>query len=344
MKLSFIATKIGAELKGEDLEVSSLTSLDQATEEDLSFVESRQYLPQARASKARALIVPPELAQELEDGRSLLIAPQVRVAWAKAAALFWKEPPRPSGISPLAVIEEGVQLEPGVTVYPFVYIGRQARIGKNSVLYPGVFVGEGAQIGQNCRLYPYVVLYPGVRLGDHVTLHAGAVVGADGFGYAQEIGPQGLKHLKIPHFGTVEIGPEVEIGANSCVDRGTFGATKIGPGTKIDNLAQIGHNVEIGEAAIIVAQCGLGGHARLGPWVMMGGQVGVAPGAEIGARAQIAAKSGVTGKIPPEAEVAGIPAIPIRIWRKAVVAFAKLPDMVKDWQKLKKLWGGKSEL
>ncbi|OAQ20237.1 UDP-3-O-(3-hydroxymyristoyl)glucosamine N-acyltransferase [Thermosulfurimonas dismutans] len=339
-RLSELSERIGAELRGEDLEVEGVSALELARERELSFVESRAWLSTARKTRAAALLVPPELAGEFPE-RSLLVCPNVRVALARVAQLFWKPSHPAPGISPLAVIEEGAELGEGVSVGPWVYVGAGARIGEGSMLYPGVFVGAGAEVGRRCVLYPYVVLYPGVRLGDEVVLHAGTVIGADGFGYAQEWTREGLKHLKIPHFGTVEIGEEVEIGANACVDRATFGVTRIGAGTKIDNLTQIGHNVEIGEGAIIVAQCGVSGHARVGRFVMMGGQVGLAPGAQIGEGAKIAAKSGVSGKIAPGEEVAGIPAIPVRVWRKAVVAFAKLPDMVKELRKLKALLGGK---
>jgi len=339
--LSKLAERLGAKLLGEDLSVSGISSLDRATESDLSFVESRAYLEAARNSRAKALIVSSEIAEELADTKSLLITENVRAAFAKAAWLFYQEPEPPKGVSPLAFVEEGVEIGEGVSVYPFVYLGRGAKIGRGAVLYPGVFVGEGAEIGENVKIYPNAVIYPRARIGPGVIIHAGTVIGADGFGYAQEWTGEGLKHLKIPHFGTVEIGEEVEIGANACVDRATFGVTRIGAGTKIDNLTQIGHNVEIGEGAIIVAQCGLSGHARVGRFVMMGGQVGLAPGAQIGEGAKIAAKSGVSGKIAPGEEVAGIPAIPVRVWRKAVVAFAKLPDMVKELRKLKALLGGK---
>lgn len=339
-RLSELASKVGGTLRGEDLEIEGVSSLALAREGELSFVESRAYLEAARKTRARALLAPPELEGELPAEKSLLLCQNVRAALARIAQLFWHPAHPAPGISPLAVIEEEVEIGEAVSVGPWVYLERGARIGEGSVLYPGVFVGAGAEVGRRCVLYPYVVLYPGVKLGDEVVLHAGTVIGADGFGYAQEFGPEGLRHLKIPHFGTVEIGPEVEIGANACVDRGTFGATRVGAGVKIDNLTQVGHNVEIGEGSLIVAQCGLGGHARLGRSVMMGGQVGVAPGAEIGEGARIAAKSGISGRIAPGEEVAGIPAIPARIWRKAAVAFAKLPDMVKDWRKLKKILGG----
>ncbi len=338
-RLSELAEKIGAELRGADLEVEGVSALELAGERELSFVESRAWLAAAQKTRAAALIVPPELSGEFPE-KSLLVCPNVRAALARVAQLFWQPSHPAPGISPLAVIEEGAELGEGVSVGPWVYVGAGARIGEGTVLYPGVFVGAGAVVGRRCVLYPYVVLYPGVRLADEVVLHAGTVIGADGFGYAQEMGPAGLRHLKIPHFGTVEIGPEVEIGANSCVDRATFGATRVGAGTKIDNLTQIGHNVEIGEGCIIVGQCGLAGHVRVGRFVMMGGQVGVAPGAEIGEGARIAAKSGISSRVPPGEEVAGIPAIPARIWRKAVVAFTRLPDMVKDWRRLKELLGG----
>ncbi len=326
-RLSELASLIGAEVLGEDQEIRGINALSLASEEELSFVESRKYLEAARNSRARALIVTRSLVEELSD-RSLLVVDNVRVALAKLAWLFYQEPEHPSGVSPLAFVAEGAEIHPEAVIYPFVYVAQGARIGARSVLYPFVYIGQGCEIGQECLLYPQVVLYPGTRLADRVILHAGAVVGCDGFGYAQE----GDRHLKIPHFGRVEIEEEAEIGANTCVDRATFGVTRIGAGSKVDNLVQIAHNVVLGRGCVLAGQAGLTGSVRLGDFVMVGGQAGI--NRPVGERAQVAAKAGVAREVAPGMVVAGAPAMEIQRWRRCVAVYERLPELLKELREL----------
>ena len=327
-RLSKLAQMVGAELKGEDLEVKGINALELATEEELSFLESGRFLEAALASKACALLAPPELAERLPE-RSLLLTPQVRVAVAKIAWLFYEAPSHPEGVSSLAFVAEGAEIHPTAKVYPFVYVGKDARIEEDVVLYPGVFVGEGVQIGRESIIYPNAVLYPKTRIAARTIIHAGAVVGSDGFGYAQEKG----QHLKIPHFGHVEVGEEVEIGANTTVDRATFGITQIGPGTKLDNLIQVAHNVRLGRSCAIAAQTGLTGSVEIGDYVMVGGQAGI--NNRVGERAMVAARAGVAKEVPPGMVVAGAPAMDIRHWRRCVAAYEKLPDILKELRALR---------
>ncbi len=339
-KLSELAKETNARLVGRDLLIEGVSSLARARETEISFLDSKRHLEEAKNSKAGAIIVKEEFLEELPHERSYLVVKDVRVALARIARLFWKPDYGKPGVSPFAFVEEDVELEEGVCIYPFVYIGKRAKVGRGSVIFPGVFVGEGCEVGRDVLVFPNAVLYPYTKVEDEVIIHAGAVIGADGFGYAQDF-ERDLPHLKIPHFGRVVLEREVEVGANSCVDRATFEETKIGAGTKIDNLVQIGHNVEVGRGSIIVAQCGLSGHVKVGNLVMMGGQVGIAPGVRVGDRARIAAQSGVVDDVEDGQEVAGSPAIPAKLWRRTVVALMRLPELVKEVRKIKQLLGGK---
>jgi len=329
-RLSELAERIGGELRGPDLEVSGINALSLAGPEELSFVESRRHLDEAKASQAEALLVPPALAEELAE-KALILVANVRAAMAKLAWLFYDLPHPAPGISPLAVVEVGAQVHPEVAVAPFVYIAAGACIARGVVLYPGVYVGPEVEIGEDVVVYPNAVLYPRTKIGPKSIIHAGAVVGCDGFGYAQEKG----RHIKIPHFGRAELGPEVELGANTTVDRAGVGATVLGAGTKIDNLVQIGHNVIMGEACIVAGQAGFVGSTRLGRGVMVGGQAGTAQ-VSIGDLAMIAARAGVAKDVPPKAKVAGAPALEASRWRRCVAAYERLPELLKEIRELRK--------
>ncbi len=329
-KLSALAERVGGRLQGEDLEVSGLNALALAGAQELSFVESRRHLEAARNTQAKALLAPPALADELAE-KSLILVENVRAAMAKLAWLFFDLPHPAPGISPLAFVEVGAQVHPEAAVAPFVYIAAGARIEKGVVLYPGVYVGPEVEIGAEVVVYPNAVIYPRTKIGPKSIIHAGAVVGCDGFGYAQEEG----RHLKIPHFGRVELGPEVELGANTTIDRATFGATTLGAGTKIDNLVQIGHNVVMGEACIVAGQAGFVGSTRLGRGVMVGGQAGFAQ-VNVGDLAMIAARAGVAKDVPPKAKVAGAPALEASRWRRCVAAYERLPELLKELRELRK--------
>ncbi len=331
-KLSELTQVLKGTLIGEDFEVSGINSLSLAQENQISFIDSLKRLPLAHTTKAKALLAPQGFSNHLK-GKTLIEVENVRIALAKVSALFYdweecflKEPP-------LTLIDPSAEIHPSALIYPLVYIGKGVKIGKRVIIYPFCFIGDYCEIGEESILFPHVVLYPGTLIGAKSFIHSGVVLGADGFGYAQEPLEEGFRNLKIYHFGRVKIGDEVEIGANSTIDRAVFGETLIGSGTKIDNLVQIGHNVEIGKNCILVSHTAIGGSAVIEDYVILGGQVGVAPYSRIRKGAKVAGKSGVVGEIPPQAEVAGIPAIKANIWRRAVVLLEKLPEIYKKLQK-----------
>ncbi len=332
LKLSEIANYVGGVLKGEDFFVSGINALFLAGENELTFIDSRKRLSEAKASKARAFLAPLGFSEFLPE-KSVIEVKDVRVALAKVSKLFWESPSFSPGISPLSYVDPSSEVHPSAVIFPFVYVGRRAKIEKGVVIYPFCFVGDACEIGEGSLLFPHVVLYPGTIVGKNCILHSGVVVGADGFGFAQEVQNDGFKNLKIYHFGRVRIEDEVEIGANSTIDRATFGETKIGSGTKIDNLVQVGHNVKVGKECILVSHTAIGGSAIIEDYVMLAGQVGVSPGSVIRKGAKVAAKSGVHGEIPEGEEVAGIPAIKASIWRRAVILFEKLPEIYREFKK-----------
>ncbi len=327
-KLSEIQKLVGGKLIGEDLEIRGLNAIPLAKEDELIFVDSAKRVEQAKISKAKAVMCEEGLSNYFSE-KSVLEVKNVRVAFAKVSALFKKEPEVKWGISKEAIIEDEVEIESPCAIYPWVYIQKGAKIRKGVILYPGVFVGAYSEIGENTVIYPRVVIYPYTKIGKNCIIHAGAVIGADGFGFAQEPTSEGYRNLKIYHFGGVEIEDEVEIGANTTVDRAVFGKTIIREGTKIDNLVQIGHNAQVGRQNILVAQVGLSGSVILEDFVMLAGQVGVAPSIRIGKGAKVAAKSGVAKDVAPGEEVAGIPTIKASTWRRAVLIFEKLPELYK---------------
>jgi UDP-3-O-[3-hydroxymyristoyl] glucosamine N-acyltransferase len=254
------------------------------------------------------------------------------LAFAKIFTLFSQKPYQPKGIDPNTWISSTAQLGQEITIYPFVSIGDRCRIGDRVTIYPGVYVGEDSSIGEESVLYPNVSIYPGTVIGKRVILHSGVVVGADGFGYVKE----GKKNVKIPQMGKVEIEDDVEIGANTTIDRATLGKTIIRRGVKIDNLVQVAHNVVIGEDSIIVAQVGIAGSTKIGRNVTLGGQVGLADHIEIGDNVMVGAQSGVAHDLPANGAYTGSPTLPHRKFLRVVNVFPKLPEMRKTLIEIEK--------
>jgi len=335
IKISELAKIIKGNFIGEDFEIEGINAIPLAKEKELIFVDSLKRVAEVQKAKAKAILCPEGFAIHFPD-RSVIEVKDVRVAFARISEFFKKEIEPLWGISSQAFIEEGVKIEEPCAIYPWVYIQKGAVIKKEAVLFPGVFIGAHAEIGENTIIFPNAVIYPYTKIGKNCIVHAGVVIGADGFGFAQEPYEDGYQNIKIYHFGSVKIEDEVEIGANSTIDRAVFGETIIGEGTKIDNLVQVGHNVKVGKQNILVSHTAIGGSAVLEDYVMLAGQVGIAPYSQIGKGAKVAAKSGVVGKIPAGAEVAGIPAIKASIWRKAAVIFAKLPEIYREFKKFLK--------
>ncbi|MBI5341963.1 MAG: UDP-3-O-(3-hydroxymyristoyl)glucosamine N-acyltransferase [Deltaproteobacteria bacterium] len=333
-RLSDLAARIGASLNGEDAVVTGVAPIEEAGPGQVTFLSNPKYARFARESKAGAIVA----KSRVEGSRaSFLLSENPYFAFACLVELFHPPVRPPAGISPAAAVHPGARMGKGVSVAPFVVVEEEATVGDRTVLFPGVFVGKGASVGEDCLLYPNVVLYHGVRVGSRVILHAGCVVGSDGFGFA----PSREGFRKIPQVGTVEIGDDVEIGANTTVDRAALGATRIGRGTKIDNLVQVAHNVVIGSDTAIAAQAGISGSVKIGNRVMIGGQAGIAGHLEVEDGIMLGAKTGVAGTLKSsEARVwSGTPAIPHPLWLRLSALLPSLPEL---FRRVKKLEEGKN--
>jgi UDP-3-O-[3-hydroxymyristoyl] glucosamine N-acyltransferase len=325
-----IAEHAGATIQtpgNDDVVIHDVKSLDVAAAGDISFLDNRKYLPQLKETRARACFVAPPFAEKVPGSVIGLVTPQPYHAFAKSLALFYPQAaiPRTSllrlGEAPIASsarIEEGVTLEPGVVV------GAEAQIGSGTVIAAGAMIGYRVRIGRNCFVGPGAAVTHAL-VGNGVVIHAGVRIGQDGFGFA--IGRAG--HLKVPQVGRVVVQDNVEIGANTTIDRGALKDTIVGEGTKIDNLVQIGHNVVIGRHCLIVAQCGIAGSSELGDFVVIGGQAGIVGHVKVGAGAQIAGNSGVKDNVPPGERWGGTPARPLGEWAREVAALKALASRKK---------------
>ncbi len=311
------------------LEITALASIEDAQSGELTYLAPPRKASAMAESKASAVIT----RELLETDKAQIICETPALAFARVLAHWYPTSKPTAGISDQAVVEEDVSLGNNITLSPYVVLSTGVRIGEESVLYPGVVVGAGCEIGANCILYPNVILYAGTVLGDRVTVHAGTVIGADGFGYTQD--EQGA-HFKVQHIGKVVIEDDVEIGANSCIDRAKFKETRIRRGTKIDNLVQIGHNCEIGEDTILVSQVGVSGSCKIGNQVALGGQVGISQHVTIGDRVGVMAQSGVMDDIPANTIQAGSPSLPHKDYGRSTVLIKKLPKLAAQIRELEK--------
>ncbi len=324
--LAEIAAATSVELKGDGGRlVSGVAALERAGPDDLAFLDNATYADAFRATRAGACFVAPSFADSAPEGLALLIADDPYRAFAKALALFYPAAVRPgsifggSGVAPGAFVHPEARLEAGVTVDPGAVIGARAEIGAGTVIAANAVIGPDVRIGRDCSIGPGATLVHAL-VGNRVILHAGARIGQDGFGFA--MGPKG--HLKVPQTGRVIIQDDVEIGASTCVDRGSTRDTIIGEGSKIDNLVQIAHNTLLGRHCVIVSQTGISGSVTVGDFVVMGGQVGTVGHIEVGDGAQIAARAGLTRDVPARAKWAGFPAQPMREWLRETALVRKL--------------------
>jgi len=328
--LTSLAQKVGGVVTGEGSTViTGVAAIGDAREGDITFVDSDQLLPLLHRTKASAALVSHEMPGV---ALPLLIVANPRVALAKILALFVQKPYVSQGISEKAWVSASATLGKDVTIYPYAYIGNEVRIGSRVTIYPGVYVGPEAEIGDDTIIYPNVSIYSRCLIGKRVILHAGAVIGADGFGFVRD----GELHVKIPQVGVVEIGDDVEIGANSCVDRATLGKTVIERGVKVDNLVQVAHNVSIGEHSVIVAQVGISGSAKLGRNVTLAGQVGLTDHIEIGDNVMVGAQSGVMRDIPPNEKIMGSPSLPYKRSLRVTAVLQRLPELKKELEQLQR--------
>jgi UDP-3-O-[3-hydroxymyristoyl] glucosamine N-acyltransferase len=332
--MPFTAAEIANQLQGEvvgdaSVVLTGLAPADQARAGQLTFGENEDYFGRADQSAASAILVAGACPA---TAKTLIRVPNARVAFAKVLALFFPAPQPPGGVHPTAAVAASAAIDPTAFIGPQCVVGERARIGPRTVLLGGNHVGDGCELGEDVRLFPNVVLYPRCQIGHRVRIHAGTVVGADGYGYVLDQGA----HRKIPQIGNVIIHDDVEIGANVTIDRGALGSTVIGRGTKIDNLVQIGHNVVIGEHCIIVAQVGIAGSTQLGRYVTMAGQVGIAGHLKIGNQVTLGAQAGVMNDVPDGEKWLGAPARPDRQMKRIFIALERLPDLlhrVKDLEK-----------
>lgn len=327
MKLSEIAKHIGGRVVGADVEVGSVASIESASARDVVFVDNEKHLAAALASKAAAVIAGEfaDTGQRPVPHKSLLIARQPRLAFAKASELL--HPPRRTtpGIHSSAVVHESVSVGKGVSIAAHAVVAEDAAIGDHTVIGAGAFIGAGVRLGAACDIKSNVSIYSGTNVGDRVTVHAGAVLGSDGFGFVRD--EQTGSYAKFPQIGRLEIGDDVEIGANSTVDRGALDATVIGRGTKLDNLVHVGHNVRIGENVVIAAQTGISGSSVIEDGVVVAGQVGIADHVTVESGAILGAQCGVpTGKVIRGKGILfwGTPARPIKQYLKELAVLARL--------------------
>jgi UDP-3-O-[3-hydroxymyristoyl] glucosamine N-acyltransferase len=332
MKLGEIARFLNGELIGdEEIEIKGIAPLNQAKEGEISFLANKKYKKYLSSTKASAVIVPLDIK---DIPIPIIKTPNPYLAYARVAQLFYKWPYSFKGISEKALIAQGVCLGKDVTIYPQVYIDEGAEIGDEVVIFPGVYIGPKVVIGEKTIIYPNVSILAGCKIGKRVIIHSGAVIGSDGFGFAPD---EEGRYTKIPQMGIVVIEDEVEIGANTTIDRAALGETRIKRGTKIDNLVQLGHNVEVGEDTILVSQVGIAGSTKIGNKVTLAGQVGVVGHITIGDRVKVGAKTGVPKSLPAGAMVgSGIPAMPYHTYLRVISILPKLPELLNKIKNLEK--------
>jgi UDP-3-O-[3-hydroxymyristoyl] glucosamine N-acyltransferase len=328
-----LAALVRGRLVGDgSVPIRSARPVGEAGPGDITFIENDRYAKMLRTSPASAAIVGPHFRRaavetslpmiEVDDPILAFLAVRTHLAGASK--------PRWSGVHPQAWVAPTAQIGANVAIYPFVFVGDEAVIGEGSTLHPGAVVSDRCRLGRDVTIHPNAVLYPDVVLGDRVEVHSGTVLGGDGFGYRLVDG----RHVKIPQTGRVEVGDDVEIGANCTVDRATFEATRIGAGSKIDNLVMIGHNNQIGRHNLLCGQVGIAGSCKTGDYVIMAGQAGIKDNTEIGERVKIGAQAGVHRNVPDGQQVLGSPAIPVREQRRVFQMIARLPEMHKQLREL----------
>jgi UDP-3-O-[3-hydroxymyristoyl] glucosamine N-acyltransferase len=332
--MTITAAQIAEQLRGTVLgdgaiELTGFNSADNARPGDLTFAEKDSYFTAAEQSQASAILVSGEFASAT---KVLIRVPNARVAVAKLLPVFFPPDLQPAGIHPSATVAASAQIDPTAHIGPNCVIGARVKIGARSALLGGNHLGRDCQLGDDVCLFPNVVVYTKCRLGDRVTIHAGTVIGSDGYGYVFDEG----RHRKMLQVGNVIVHDDVEIGANTAIDRGALGATIIGTGTKIDNLVHIAHNVVIGRNCLVMGQVGFAGSTRLGDYCVIASQSGIAGHLKLGDQATVGAKSGVMRDIPDRGTVLGIPAAPDKQAKRQMIALQQLPELIRRTRELEK--------
>jgi UDP-3-O-[3-hydroxymyristoyl] glucosamine N-acyltransferase len=332
--LGEITDLVGGEFSGDrSSRIGRLASLTSARADSLSFLSSEKWAPQLGQSQAAAILVP---AAFPGSSPKWIRVSNPQLAFARVLEKWFAERPGPRGLSPMAAIAASATLGSNVSIGPFATIGDNVEIGDDVTIYQGVSIEGGSVIGAGTLIYPNVTLYHGTRIGRRCIIHAGTVIGSDGYGFVQE----GGRHHKIQQIGIVRIEDDVEIGANCAVDRAALDETVIGEGTKIDNLVQIGHNVRIGRHCLLVAQVGIAGSTEIGDYVVMGGQAGATGHIRIGAGVQVAGQAGVMKDWEGKLVLAGRPARPIQEHMRSQAMVRRLPELADRIKELEKRVGG----
>jgi len=331
MTAAEVAVAVGGALVGRgDVVVDAIAPLDRATSRDLSFLATAKYAPLFERSAAGVVLLPPGLAALEGPCAARVVVEKPHDALLSLIPRFYFAPVRKAGVDPTAVVAPSARLGSLVRVEAHAVIGEGATIGDRAWIGAHVVIGEGVSVGADTRLFPHVTLYSGTSLGDRVIVHSGVRLGSDGFGYVYRDG----QHEKIPHVGRCIIGHDVEIGANSAIDRGSIDDTVVGDGTKIDNLVHLAHNVRVGRLCLILAQVGVAGSSRVEDGAILAGQVGVAGHLTVGARARLGAQAGVISDVPAGEEWSGYPARPHRESLRASAALFKLAGLMKRLERM----------
>jgi UDP-3-O-[3-hydroxymyristoyl] glucosamine N-acyltransferase len=329
-----LAELVQGQFSGDgDLVIQSARALKEAGPGDITFVEGKRYAAQLHACRASAAVVGPALPTN--GLTTIRVADPLGAFITIASHLRGTPEPPPRGIDARACVDPTARIGPAPTILPLASVGAGTVVGARCRIHNGAVIGRNCRLGDDVTVYPNAVLYDDTVVGHRVIVHANAVLGADGFGFR----PRDGCHVKIPQLGHVEIGDDVEIGAGSTIDRGTFGPTVVGAGTKIDNLVQVGHNCRVGRHNLLAAQTGIAGSCSTGDYAVFAGQVGVADHLHIGDRAVVAAKTGVTKDVPADERVLGIPALPVRQQRRVWITLEKLPQMCRDLEQVKERLG-----
>lgn len=328
-----IATFIQGEIIGdENATVHTFAKIEEGIPGAISFLSNPKYTPYIYDTQSTIVLVNKDFTPEQEVKATLIKVDNAYESLAKLLNLYEMSKPKKTGIHSLAFVAETAKIGKDVYIAPFACIGDHAEIGDNTVIHPHATVGGGAKVGSNCIIYSGATVYHDCRIGNNCILHSGCVIGADGFGFAPT--PQGYE--KIPQIGIVILEDNVEVGANTCIDRATMGATVIHSGVKLDNLIQIAHNDEIGSHTVMAAQVGIAGSTKVGEWCMFGGQVGIAGHSKIGDKVNLGAQSGVPGNIKSGSQLIGTPPMELKQYFKASIAQKSLPEMQLELRKLRK--------
>lgn len=328
-----IAAFIGGKVEGNEMaSVNTFAKIEEGKAGAISFLSNPKYTHYIYDTDSTIVLINDDLVLEKPVKATLIRVKNAYECVAKLLQLYAQSLPQKKGIDSLAFISPKANIGKDVYIGAFAYIGDGAVIGDGTQIYPHAVVGDGVTLGNSCKIYPNVTIYEGCKLGNNVTIHAGSIIGADGFGFA----PNADGYDKIPQIGIVVIEDNVEIGANTCIDRSTMGQTVIHKGVKLDNLIQVAHNVEIGENTVMSAQVGIAGSTKVGAWCMFGGQVGLAGHINIGDKTFLGAQSGVPGNLKGNETLIGTPPMEPKAYFKSQAIFRRLPDMYKQLNELQK--------